>query len=133
MTTDATDTPPAGQPLGLSLHDHLGPLPPADPRRALHYDAIRYVSGYPESYLQEYARAYAAAQVSAERARRVELEAALREVHDRASWHTDDDADASNESPDDMIAHTNGLIRRICAKVLGRNVRGNVDPTAREE
>lgn len=27
MTTDATDKPPAGPPLELSLHDQLGPAP----------------------------------------------------------------------------------------------------------
>ena len=62
------------------LSDSLGPLPPADPRRALQYDAIRYVPGYPESYLQEYARAYAAEQVAAERERCVETCRRLRSL-----------------------------------------------------
>ena len=57
------------QALGAPVDLVLGPLPPADPHRALQYGAIRYVAGYPESYMHEYAQAYAAAQVAAERER----------------------------------------------------------------
>lgn len=32
-------------------------LPDLDPKRMLGYDAIRYVAGYPESYVKEYAAA----------------------------------------------------------------------------
>lgn len=46
------------------------------------------------------------------------LAAALREVHELAGWYADDEADAEDESPDDMVAHVNGLIRQICAKAI---------------
>ncbi len=68
-TTGPHSPNPATEPLALGSSEGLGPPPPADPSRALQYGAIRYVPGYPESYLHEYARAYAAEQVAAERER----------------------------------------------------------------
>jgi hypothetical protein len=44
--------------------------------------------------------------------------AALSEVYDMASWHTDDDADPEDTSPDDALAHTNGVIRRRIREAL---------------
>jgi hypothetical protein len=43
---------------------------------------------------------------------------ALSDIYDMASWHTDDEADPGDESPDDMTAHTNGLIRLRIRKAL---------------
>jgi hypothetical protein len=45
------------------------PLPPVDTGFCLPYDLIRYVAGYPESYVQRYAQEYARAAVLAERER----------------------------------------------------------------
>ena len=51
---------------------------------------------------------------------------ALEAVADLAGWHTDDEADQDDTSPDDMVAHTNGLIRQLCKAVLmGPNDTGN--------
>ena len=41
------------------MSDTMPKMPPLDPKRMLSYDAIRYVAGFPESYVHEYARAYA--------------------------------------------------------------------------
>ena len=47
---------------------------------------------------------------------------ALDAVADLAGWHTDDEADKDDTSPDDMVAHVNGLIRRRCkAALMGPN------------
>ena len=42
----------------------------------------------------------------------------LHEIFGLAGWRTDDQADASNESPEDMTAHVNGLIRQKLAGVI---------------
>lgn len=44
--------------------------------------------------------------------------AALAEVFDLAGWHANDEADANDDSPDDAVAHVNGLIRQICRQAL---------------
>lgn len=49
---------------------------------------------------------------------------ALKRIQDLASWHYDEDADAEDQSPEDMAAHVNGLIVRLCGKEL------EPDPTA---
>jgi hypothetical protein len=41
------------------------PLPTVDQTQMLGYDAIRYVPGYPESYVKSYAEAYAATREAA--------------------------------------------------------------------
>ena len=46
------------------------------------------------------------------------LREALRTISDYASWQTDDDADPEDRSPEDMVAHINGLIRRACREAL---------------
>ena len=47
---------------------------------------------------------------------------ALDAVADLASWHTDDEADSDDTSPDDMVAHVNGLVRQRCkAALMGPN------------
>lgn len=57
MTT--TSTPSAGE---------FPPLPTLDPMQVLPYSAIRYVNGYPESYVKQYAQAYAALALRAQAA-----------------------------------------------------------------
>jgi len=57
------------------------------------------------------ARDEARAALEAEGAR---LRAALEEIRDLAGWHADDTANPDDESPEDMTAHVNGLIR-VCA------------------
>lgn len=42
-----------------NTHPELPPMPDTDKKMVLPYTAIRYVAGYPESYVKEYARAYA--------------------------------------------------------------------------
>ena len=49
-----------------------------------------------------------------------EFRAALGLIYDWAGWHTDDEAEIEDESPEDMTAHINGLIRQVCVQVLGR-------------
>lgn len=104
-------------PGALDPNDGLGP-PPED---ALRQQAFSILSPL-QSGTEDVVRLDAAlAAVAAERERCEALEAALRAVHDYAGWHTDDDADEDNDSPDDMAAHLNGLIRKTCAKALGPN------------
>lgn len=57
MTTEAND---AAGPVGVPLDVGVRPLPEVDKTQAIGYDAIRYVSGYPESYVKRYAAEYAA-------------------------------------------------------------------------
>src|SRR3972149_8802831 len=42
----------------------------------------------------------------------------LHEIFGLAGWHTDDKADELNESPEDMTAHVNGLIRQKLAGAM---------------
>lgn len=42
-----------------NTHPELPPMPDTNKKMVLPYTAIRYVAGYPESYVKEYARAYA--------------------------------------------------------------------------
>ena len=44
---------------------------------------------------------------------------ALEEIYDLAGWNSDDDARADDTSPEDMVAHVNGLIRKLCNDALG--------------
>ena len=47
-----------------------------------------------------------------------ELILILREIKDLASWHYDPDADSLNTSPEDNVAHINGLIVKLCNEGL---------------
>ena len=49
------------------------------------------------------------------------LRATLEEVSELAAWHCDDEADEGDDSPRDMTAHVNGIIRQKCAKALTPN------------
>ena len=40
----------------------------------------------------------------------------LVDVEDLASWHCDDNADPNDDSPDDNVAHINGLIVQVCRR-----------------
>lgn len=40
------------------------------------------------------------------------LAEAMKEIHELAGWHTDDNADPDDQCPDDAVAHYNGLIRQ---------------------
>ena len=60
-------------------------LPPLDPNRMLTYDLIRYVSGWPESYVKEYATAYALSLPPAKPSEA--LDDAIREVVDWLDYH----------------------------------------------
>ena len=42
----------------------------------------------------------------------------LNEIYELCEWHTDDEADENNESPEDTISHINGLIRQKIKKLL---------------
>lgn len=42
------------------------------------------------------------------------LRAELEEIKALVSWHMDTEADPSNESPEDMTAHINGLVWQLC-------------------
>jgi len=42
----------------------------------------------------------------------------LEQIADLASWHCDLDADPNDESPEDMVAHVNGLIVRLCREAI---------------
>lgn len=44
----------------------------------------------------------------------------LQEIKDLASWHYDPDADPNNTSPEDNVAHINGLIVKLCEEGLNR-------------
>jgi len=44
----------------------------------------------------------------------------LEQIADLAAWHCDLDADANDESPEDMVAHVNGLIVRLCREAIER-------------
>ena len=46
------------------------------------------------------------------------LRAALREIIGLASLHMDPDADPDDTSPEDMIAHVNGLIVKMATEAL---------------
>ena len=110
MTTGPTDVKvttaaggPDGMPLALKFNEGLGPMP-----RwwtcATHGDALpQNAWGCPEC-VRELRRKCAI------------LGAALREVYELAAWQADDDADPGNTSPDDNVAHTNGLIRQACQR-----------------
>jgi len=39
---------------------------------------------------------------------------ALRDIEDLAAWHYDPEADPLDTSPEDKVAHVNGLIVQIC-------------------
>ena len=43
---------------------------------------------------------------------------ALEQITELVSWHYDPEADPSNMSPDDNVAHVNGLVWQICRRVL---------------
>ena len=51
------------------------------------------------------------------------LRATLEDVRELAGWHTDDETDENNNSPDDMTAHINGIIRKKCDAVLTPNAK----------
>lgn len=42
------------------------------------------------------------------------LTTALEEIKALVSWHVDTEADPSNQSPEDMAAHINGLVWQLC-------------------
>ena len=42
----------------------------------------------------------------------------IEQIKQLASWHCDEEADPLNESPEDQNAHVNGLIVKICDKLL---------------
>jgi len=48
-----------------------------------------------------------------------ELLGAMREIEGLASWHYDANADPGDPSPDDMTAHVNGLIVKVCRRFIG--------------
>ena len=41
----------------------------------------------------------------------------LRKIENLAIWHFDEDADENNNSPEDMTAHINGLIVKLCRSI----------------
>ena len=63
MTTEAS------RPLPVLSSEGFGPLPEVDKTRMIAYESIRYVPGYPSSYVKAYASAYAMHEVAAERER----------------------------------------------------------------
>lgn len=52
------------------------------------------------------------------------LRAVLETISELAAWHADDEADPANPSPEDQVAHINGLIRRACADALSNTEDG---------
>jgi len=44
----------------------------------------------------------------------------LEQIADLAAWHCDLDADPNDESPEDMVAHVNGLIVKLCCEAIDR-------------
>lgn len=42
----------------------------------------------------------------------------VQSIYELAGWQSDDSADPSNQSPEDNVAHINGLIRQECLKIL---------------
>ena len=46
------------------------------------------------------------------------LKDALFNIFELAGWHTDDTAEPGNQSPEDMTAHVNGLIRHIVTETI---------------
>jgi len=46
------------------------------------------------------------------------MQAALERIRELASWHYDPAVDESDTSPDDQVAHVNGLIVRACVEAL---------------
>lgn len=48
----------------------------------------------------------------------------LAECIDLLGWHSDDDADEENQSPEDQVAHINGLVRRKLYAVIDQLRRG---------
>lgn len=53
------------------------------------------------------------------------LRAVLETISELAAWHADDEADPANPSPEDQVAHINGLIRRACADALSNTEDGD--------
>lgn len=54
----------------------------------------------------------------------------MQRVHDVLGWHTDDDADPADTSPDDSHAHTNGLIRQSLSSAIAYvKSELNIEPT----
>jgi hypothetical protein len=53
-------------------------------------------------------------QVSKNDAELVKLREAIREIRELASEHYDPDADPADTSPEDNVAHVNGLIVKLC-------------------
>lgn len=49
-----------------------------------------------------------------------ELEQAAEYAYEMLEWHTDDDADENNTSPDDAHAHINGLVRQRLRAALAQ-------------
>jgi len=42
----------------------------------------------------------------------------LQQIEQLALWHCDEEADESDEHPEDMTAHINGLIVQLCRRPL---------------
>ena len=49
-----------------------------------------------------------------------QMQHALQNIRELASWHYDESADETDMSPDDMTAHVNGLIIQECDRGLGK-------------
>jgi hypothetical protein len=47
-----------------------------------------------------------------------QMQDALERIKLFACWHYDPEADVENSSPDDQVAHVNGLIVKECKKAL---------------
>lgn len=43
----------------------------------------------------------------------------VQSIYELAGWQSDDEADPDDQSPEDHLAHINGLIRQECLKILG--------------
>ena len=56
------------------------------------------------------------------------LEDAIREIADLASWHMDEDAEETNETPEDAVAHVNGLVWQKCMRLLAEQPQKEEEP-----
>lgn len=70
------------------MNEELPPLPPIDPKDSLPYSAIRYIAGYPASFVERYALTYGKACAEAATLRERERAASLAEACSRC--HPDD-------------------------------------------
>lgn len=117
----------------LKLADTWGPIPSCPPNGDA--QALMALAAEVRKLREERDAAFAMSRCECETneccANLMRYRDALEAVADLAGWHSDDEAAPDDTSPDDMVAHVNGLIRQRCkAAIMGPNVQSQRDAQA---